>query len=206
MRTSRESRKHYWFIATFLSLLMLTTILGCTSAFESRRVNPKSHVKHDDSQREGIAYFLPLGRVHIYAVRNIEYITNVLIIPGPNGDMLQSRNEYITNTVTRITSSANPVTQQSLLAFTSSGAATNTTTYATTNKDGTPILLTNTVNQTINTSNAPVFFTTNSTVTTSVTNTVIWNQPFITTNYNYTMVISNDYSADHNNLFLLHPG
>ena len=214
----------------FFSLMLLGGIMAGCSAIQSQRVDPVSHPYFDsnssegDSDREGLAYFLPLGRIHISATRNDVLVTNYwteTVMDGKGTNMvLQYR--YMTNTVSQIGYSTNLATPlyAPILLSTSNGSYSTNFSMASVqtnvvDKNGkTNVILvplfTNSSTQTSSSigllsSNLVSVIQTNSFYTNTTITTITTSQPLVTTNYTYTMTISNDYRADRSKMFLLHP-
>ncbi len=125
------------FIENCCALAIIAGLLGCSSV-QSLRVDPNKDPnapsgeweytpKHavwkpntNYADRAGLAYFLPIGNVHILAIRNDNLVTNYGIIKVQYGvndagqalfvTNLVSAIQLITNTVTQVTSISNYAT------------------------------------------------------------------------------------------------
>lgn len=240
-----------------LVLAILAVVAGCSSVV-STWVNPKSNPNDTGHWADtgktshwvdnphyqsgaGIAYFLPMGKVHITANRVDTLVTNYGMVytkfQDGSGDSiyltnLVSMTKVISNVVTEVyttnkfLAAKNYFSPPSTLVYSNSVFGSNTAvgpagtngmkftaTPVGTNTPAQAFALTNdlvatsaSASQTITLSNQmaqPIesgFITSNTTTTTIYTE-----QPLVTTNHTYNIVVSVDYMADPSKLFLLQP-
>ena len=211
-----------------LGILILLTLLNGCSAVESQHVDPAGTPPQEwpwgaaGQGAEGIAYFLPTGRVHIYATRIEYYQTNYGIRSEPyeGGNLTNFVMKFsnTTNINTKITygpgstlilNKSEPASFSATTTVSNwNGYGSNTlaNTQSSTNGSAPLSSFTNSFSQTTTTSNFPAyFFATNLDYTTTITTTITAEQPLVLTNFTYTMLVSNDYQADRANMFLLNP-
>jgi hypothetical protein len=230
------------FSLVFVALCIMATlagIVGCSSV-QSAYLPPGSNPNttdwdNSDSDREGFAYFLPIGRIHIVANRNEMLVTNYGVISLPYYTNTDGSILCVTNSVTKfqiitnifintIYSATNFDTQQFAPFITYSNASntgfTNSysTNFAVAATKGGPApptppgtnfqnaITTGGLNSTIISSNALLLaYPTTSSNISETITTITLEQPIVTTNFTYSVTVSTDYRADRKQLFFLHP-
>lgn len=162
--------------------LMMAAVLGCSSVTSSRVPQDGQGFSTPDrrdlaAESGGLAYFLPLGKVHIVALLNTVLVTNYALLTEKLAD-----GQLVTNFATKILSDTNTVTR-----------ITSTTNYLATNSTAAPA------------GAGPASVPASSIYSNDTATTITTEQPVVTTNYLYNVTITADYVADRSNLFILKP-
>jgi hypothetical protein len=238
-------------------LAILAVVAGCSSVV-STWVNPdnnpnatghwagNSKASHwvDNPKYQsgaGLAYFLPMGKVHITATLVVKLVTNYGVVKSRFGKDADGNPLYLTNLVSMTKVISNVVTQvyytnnfstnffyppttllysngvissNTLVGPTGTNGSltfnaiseTNTNSYKFTISTNPFVTSATSTSQTTTISNQTAQpYSGGSTTSNSTTTTIYTEQPLITTNHTYNIVVYVDYQADPSNLFLLQP-